>query len=261
MTAGNGTGAGELEPTPDPPWRGRPRRSAPRTVLTRELIVSAAGRVLDRDGLDQFNMRAVSEELGTGPGSLYWHVRSKEELLDLVLDEIFFGELDLPAVDALRWVEQLEEMADQVRAVGQRHRDIARVAFGRAFAGPHYVTCLEWLISLLRAAHIPETMLALSAETLTLYLAAFMVEEKSVRLAGEVATLEEAQRMVMDYYSTLPADRFPNVRALCTSAVPTVDDRFRFGLKVFISGLVAFRDESLPPKKVQRGGRPTILNQ
>ena len=45
-----------------------------------------------------FSMRAVAVELGTGAGSLYWHVRGKEELLNLMVDRVI-GELEIPDPD------------------------------------------------------------------------------------------------------------------------------------------------------------------
>ena len=43
-------------------------------------------------------MRRVAEELGTAPSALYWHVRNKDELLQLVLDRVV-GEIELPPRD------------------------------------------------------------------------------------------------------------------------------------------------------------------
>jgi AcrR family transcriptional regulator len=66
-----------------------------RDPLSREAIVDAAIRILDIDGLDGFTMRRVAEALGTAPASLYWHVGSKDGLLDLVFDEVI-GEQHIP---------------------------------------------------------------------------------------------------------------------------------------------------------------------
>src|SRR5581483_2652572 len=71
---------------PEPPWRAAARPAAVRTPLTRDAIVEAALRVLDRDGVDRLSMRRVAAELGTAAGALYWHVANKEELLVLLVD-------------------------------------------------------------------------------------------------------------------------------------------------------------------------------
>jgi AcrR family transcriptional regulator len=77
---------------PSPPWNRVPPRSSirRRDPLNRKAIVDAAIRILDVDGLDGFTMRRVAEALGTGPASLYWHVGSKDGLLDLVFGNLRF---------------------------------------------------------------------------------------------------------------------------------------------------------------------------
>jgi AcrR family transcriptional regulator len=84
---------------PSPTWNRAPPRSSikRRDPLSRKAIVDAAIRILDVDGLDGFTMRRVAEALGTGPTSLYWHVGSKDGLLDLVFEEVI-GEQDIPTL-------------------------------------------------------------------------------------------------------------------------------------------------------------------
>src|SRR5438045_7753763 len=116
------------DPVPEPPWRADARaRAEPRLPLTRDAIVEAALRVLDREGMDGLSMRRVAEELGTGAASLYWHVRNKDELLQL-LNERFAAEVELPEPDPSRWQEQLKEVAHQMRSAAHRHRDLARIS-------------------------------------------------------------------------------------------------------------------------------------
>ncbi|MDX2974036.1 TetR/AcrR family transcriptional regulator [Kribbella solani] len=60
-----------------------------RAPLTRAEIVTTAIRLLDRDGLDRFSMRTMAAELGTAATSaLYWRIATKDDLLELVVDEI-----------------------------------------------------------------------------------------------------------------------------------------------------------------------------
>src|SRR2546421_422619 len=72
---------------PPPPWQRLPDRSARkrREPISRDAIVAAAIGLLDREGLSALSMRRLGEELGAGAASLYWHVGSKDGLLDLVL--------------------------------------------------------------------------------------------------------------------------------------------------------------------------------
>ena len=83
-----------------PPERGaRRRRDSDQPRRDRRRRDSA---LLDREGLDALSMRRLGDELGAGAASLYWHVGSKDGLLDLVLDEII-GEQQVPDPDPPRW--------------------------------------------------------------------------------------------------------------------------------------------------------------
>lgn len=67
--------------------RHRSARAA-RISLTRDQVVDAAVRLLERDGYAGLSMRRVAQELDVGTMSLYWHVSDREELLDLVFDRV-----------------------------------------------------------------------------------------------------------------------------------------------------------------------------
>src|SRR5215472_10392704 len=73
------------EPVPPPPWQRTPTRAARRRrdPISKEAIVAAAIRLMDAEGFDALSMRRIADELDTGAASLYWHVGSKDGLLDL----------------------------------------------------------------------------------------------------------------------------------------------------------------------------------
>ena len=62
--------------------------------LSRDRIVDAAIALLDRDGEDGLTFRALSEELATGAGAIYWHVANKSELLTAACDAVVARTLD-----------------------------------------------------------------------------------------------------------------------------------------------------------------------
>jgi AcrR family transcriptional regulator len=55
---------------------------------TREQVIAAALRVADETGLDGLTIRAVAVEARTPPMSLYSHFAKKEELLDLMYEQV-----------------------------------------------------------------------------------------------------------------------------------------------------------------------------
>ena len=237
----------EADAIPEPPWtRTRRHRAAPRAPLSRDAIVDAALRVIDREGLDAASMRRVAQELGTAPSALYWHVRNKDELLQLALDRVI-GEIELPLLDPGNWQEQLKQLAREMRRVLTRHGDLARVTLGSIPASPNALVVIEWAHALLRGAGLPDRIVALVGDLAGLYVGAYAYEE-SLGLAsptGEELAPEVVLTMLQDYWASLPPERFPHTIAL----LPVLfegdrDERFEFGLDVIVRGLESLAAES-----------------
>lgn len=66
-------------------------RRGPRPALSADAIVEAAVRVADAEGLEAMSMARVAAELGFTTMSLYRHVASKDELLQLMFNASAFG--------------------------------------------------------------------------------------------------------------------------------------------------------------------------
>jgi AcrR family transcriptional regulator len=62
-----------------------PRRE---DALSRDRIVEAAIELLDSAGEPGLTFRALSDVLATGPGSIYWHIANKSELLVSACDAL-----------------------------------------------------------------------------------------------------------------------------------------------------------------------------
>src|SRR5262245_6221821 len=73
--------------------RAGPTTRKPR--FTRDDIAAAAMQIADADGFDAVSMRRIAAELDAGTMTLYHYVRTKDELLSLVVDAVM-GELLLP---------------------------------------------------------------------------------------------------------------------------------------------------------------------
>jgi AcrR family transcriptional regulator len=212
--------------------------------LTRDAIIEAALRVLDREGMDALSMRRVGEELATGAASLYWHVRNKGELLQLLFERVT-EEVKLPEPDPSRWQEQLKELGRQARSVMNRHRDIARISLGRIPSGPTLALLSEWLFELLRPVGIPDQVIAYLGDLFGLYVGAFAYEE-SLPLespTGEDLPPEQILDMFREYVRSLPDDRFPQTRRAADLLFAwDVEERFEFGIDLIVRGIATYAD-------------------
>jgi AcrR family transcriptional regulator len=232
----------ELPPVPRLPSRqGHGARQPRERALSREAIAQAALRIVDSEGLDAVTMRTVAHSLGTGAASLYAHVGSKDELLELVVERVI-GEIELPGEpDPGRWQEQLKEMARATRAVFSRHRDVARASFARIPLGENALSGSEWMIAVLRAGGLPDRVIAFACDLFPLYVMAVCYEESLY--AGEDVTpeiMDDFAANMGNYFASLPKDRFPNIVSLAGALVDGDNEvRFEFGLDVLIRGLAA----------------------
>jgi TetR/AcrR family tetracycline transcriptional repressor len=94
--------------------------------LSRELILEAAGRLIEKDGLDGLSMRRLAQELDVWPMSVYRYFQDKDALLDALADEAV---IDVPGPSARGpWRRRIEGLATGIRTAldasppGLRHR-------------------------------------------------------------------------------------------------------------------------------------------
>lgn len=227
--------------TQDPPWRTPPAKPAVKPRLSRELIVRTGLDVLVREGLDAVSMRRVAHALGTGPASLYAHVATKDELVELMLDQVL-EEVPLPAPDPDRWREQVRALlGGQVQAM-QAYPGIAKVAWQVMIpVGPNALRHGEALLSLLRAGGLTLKQAAYAADALTLYTKAFAFEA-SAWGAVDQAEIEARGRQMGEYLASVPSGTFANMTAMADLfTAETAAERFEFGLDVLLGGLAALR--------------------
>ena len=192
-------------------------------------------------------MRTVAHSLGTGAASLYAHVSSKEDLLELVVERVIGEVRTFGEPDPERWQEQLKEYAREVRTVFSRHRDLARASFARIPLGENALRGSEWMIGVLRAGGLSDEVIAFAVDLLPLYVMAVSYEDS---LYGSEASPEDFEKFVADlraYFAALPADRFPNVVSLAGPMTTGGDrERFEFGLEVLVRGLAAMPPANRP---------------
>jgi AcrR family transcriptional regulator len=65
-----------------------PEEEKQRSGLTRELLVAAALELIGSEGLDGLSMRGLADQLQVKAASLYWHVRDRRELVEMLADSI-----------------------------------------------------------------------------------------------------------------------------------------------------------------------------
>ncbi|MEV4615548.1 TetR/AcrR family transcriptional regulator C-terminal domain-containing protein [Kitasatospora sp. NPDC049258] len=229
---------------PPVPWH-KARRAEVRQPLSQEAIVEAGIRILDAEGLGGVTMRRIAQELDTGPASLYAHVSNKDELCDLMLERIA-GEIRLPErPEPDRWKEQIKELCLEAQAVFTRHRDITLVSLGAIPTGANQLRLAEFMLDVMLQAGVPPKVATWALDGLGQLIDADAYEACTYTDKLERgADLDAYFTSITDYFSKLPADRFPLISSMATTMVEGGgDDRFAFKLDVFLRGLESYIEQ------------------
>lgn len=222
--------------------RGRP--PATQQPLDADAIVTAGLAVLTDHGLDALTMTRVADRLGIKAASLYWHVRDKEQLLDLLADALG-GMLDLSMfADPGDWRGSLAAMLRAMRRHLLTHRDAARVMHGRFVAGPGQLRNIEVMLAVLREAGFDKRATTYAVFLLTTFLAGFVTGERG-RLSAAVAdgqTPRDYLDELRDRFTALPVEQYPTTVDLAAELTePDLDTRFEFALTCLLDGIEARR--------------------
>lgn len=92
-------------------------RSRGRASHSREEILRTTIEILDRDGARGLTLRGLASELGGGLGSVYWYVRGKDELLELVCDDLVGEAMAVVEAEVEAGQHAASEVAPEVRAL------------------------------------------------------------------------------------------------------------------------------------------------
>jgi TetR/AcrR family transcriptional regulator, tetracycline repressor protein len=210
-------------------------------ALTRDDVVRAAVRLLQEAGLDALTLRRLAGELGVSAPTLYWHVKDKRALLDLVAETIMAAHQppSRPA-PGQPWWEWLRERAWLQYQTLISHRDAALVLAGNRPTEGSLPLVEELLASLVGAGFSPdqalETIVALNNFVIG---AAVEYQAEAARaLASEPnPALAEHLRRV---------EQFPNLAAaLQARRHDEHHGPFRHGLDLMLSGLRAWHAQQL----------------
>ena len=102
--------------------------------VSRSVILQAALRIIDRDGIDGLSMRRLSEEVHRDPTVIYRHVPNKAAVLDGVV-ELVLGQLrvDTAAPD---WAAELRAVAHHFRRLALEHPNMVELLVTRPLTTP-----------------------------------------------------------------------------------------------------------------------------
>lgn len=191
----------------------------------RERILLAALRIADSDGLEAASIRRVASELSMRPMSIYSYVASKEDLLDLMVNQVV-GEVVLEQMPATDWRSAVRAIADRSHTTFLKHPWILQASGPTRRVGPNTLRHAEQLLDALAPLGLTARDAWAAASTVNDY------------------TLGHAQRLLNA--AGVPAERYPNLdpaafphlsAALGDGAHSRDESTFHSGLSTVLDGI------------------------
>ena len=218
-----------------------------RPRLSKPAVVSRALELADRGGVDSLTIRRLATELGVTPMALYWHFRSKEEMLAALSDHIW-NEMDFEVDPAAPWPDRLRAMLESLVGVLRAHPSGAQLVLTHEKQSEGSMRAAEVALGLLQDAGFdPVQASEITRTGLWTALTLVMSEpgfEPDVKAGLDDAQRAEVMRRKQIQIAMLPADRYPH---LVACAVPftngDADFHYRFGIDLFVAGVQALAPE------------------
>jgi AcrR family transcriptional regulator len=216
----------------------------PRDTLTREQIVKAAIDLLDTDGLEGLNMRALGNRLGSAATAVYWHVGSKDNLIALAGDQAW-NEIALPDLTAVDWRTAATDMATDTYAMLGRHPWLVQAFGSFLMFGSGKARHDDHSLAIYEAAGFTGARADQAAATVFTFvlgnaLGPAAAASLTRKLSRDGGNADELMRDTMTKATEI-ATQFPRLRARLDTAAAEYcaapDNTFEFGLHAILDGL------------------------
>jgi AcrR family transcriptional regulator len=196
--------------------------------LTHAQVAAAALEILDEAGPAGLTMRAVARRLGTSTMALYRYVEGREEVEQLVVEQVL-GAVDTtrPPAD-LPWRTQIELMVDRLRETVGAHPSVVPLTLTYRHLSPGSLRWAETVLAILTDAGIEGERRVIALRALLAYVIGAIQLEHLGPLAGQGTTA----------IAGLPPDAFPHMSETARQASKVDANReFGGGLALLLDGL------------------------
>ncbi len=202
------------------------------------MLVEAALALAEAEGLEAVTIRRLTKELGVTPMALYWHFRSKDELLEGMAARIF-EEIDLSVDASATWQEQLRALLGSMLSVLRDHPSTAILLSTRTASSEGSLRATEVVLDILGRGGFSPTEATQIARHALSAVTNLVVGEPGVVTREDSGKLIDAQRRARIFLESLPPERYPRLVEAATplSAGVDPDTYFAFGLDLLLAGI------------------------
>jgi TetR/AcrR family tetracycline transcriptional repressor len=206
--------------------------------VNRAIVTRAGLKLLNEVGLEQLTLRLLGRELKIQAATVYWHFKSKDELIDematMVLAE---GAPNLvPAKESPDWNVWAASFGTGLRRTLLAYRDGARMVAGTRLTNTEYMKTVERITARLVESGFSLRQVVVLLSSIYNYTLSFVMEEQAVfpRPGERSPQYDLAQRS-----ARLDPREFPLLRRSGPILFDKFDRRYKEGLELMLRGAVA----------------------
>lgn len=211
---------------------------AARPRLSKAAVVDHALKLADAEGLDALTIRKLAQDLGVTAMALYWHFRSKDDLLEGLAERVW-SEVNVTTDSSVPWSDQLRGGLESLIKVLRAHPAAPQLVLEHEKRSEVALAAGEAALEILRSAGF-DPWQASEITRSTLWTAIMLVMSEPGNKAGLSAeeNAEEMRRARIEY-SMLPERKFPRLIE-CAIPMTSCDDpefHYRLGVDLFVAGV------------------------
>jgi AcrR family transcriptional regulator len=216
--------------------------AAGRERLTRDRVLKAAIEMADQSGLNGVTMRGLARSLGSEAMSLYYYVKSRDALLDEILDTVV-GEIG-PVAAGSGWKDEIRQIAISANEMLERHPWAAGLMMSPARVRSSRMRFMESLLGRLRRAGFSAEMTDRAYHALDSHIIGSTLWETGYS-SGSSGLDDYAEQFLRAFSE----DEFPYLAEHVRQhmAIPDAGETtFTFGLDLILDGLERLLAEATP---------------
>jgi TetR/AcrR family tetracycline transcriptional repressor len=223
-----------------------PRAEEPdgeRARLNKRAVTDRALKLADADGLEALTIRKLAQDLGVTPMALYWHFRSKEDLLEGMAVQVW-SEIEVHVDASAPWWAQLQGGLESLLGVLRAHPSAPQLVLEREKRNEAALRATEAVLEILRGAGFDAEHAAEIARS-TLWTGIMLVmSETSYHRELSADERAEFERRNQIELAMRPAARYPRLIE-CAAPMAGCDPElhYRLGVELFIAGVRAMADK------------------
>lgn len=229
------------------------RKTAERSPLTRDRVLTVACGIADADGIDSLTMRRLADDLGVEAMSIYYHLPNKDAILDGLV-ELVFAEIEresggfAPPPDVTSdaggaWQTALRARILAARRVLLRHAWVPSVLESRSTLGPTMARYFDGTVAIMRAGGLSFDLIHHSLHALGSRMYGFSQELTMDGDAGAAPSGDDDLERMRSFVPNLAAMLEEVVHDDPDSTLGWCDDQteFEFGLDILLDGIARRR--------------------